>query len=87
MGCSVSGRIEESFGGGSSPLPDDSERLLLVAAAEPVGDPGLDLAGGRAAWVGPEAAGRAVAAGLVDVGPRLRFRHPLVRTVVYRAAS
>ena len=86
-GVSVSGRIEESFRRRLSPLPDDSKRLLLVAAAEPVGDPALVDAAAARLGIGHGAADPAVVAGLLEVGPRLRFRHPLVRTVVYRDAG
>ncbi len=86
-GVSVSGRIEESFRRRLSPLPDDTKRLLLVVAAEPVGDPALVDAAATRLGIGPGAADPAVVAGLLDVGPRLRFRHPLVRTVVYRDAD
>src|SRR5919201_6336123 len=37
--------------------------------------------------IGPDAAAPAEAAGLVEMGARVRFRHPLVRSTVYRAAS
>jgi DNA-binding CsgD family transcriptional regulator len=84
---SLQGSIEESFQRRLQTLPEDTQRLLLVAAAEPLGDPALLR---RAATVlgivGPvlEPAERA---GLLDVDGRVRFRHPLVRSAVYRAAS
>jgi DNA-binding CsgD family transcriptional regulator len=82
-GVTVSGRIEESFRRRFVPLPDDSKRLLLVAAAEPVGDPGLIWTAAGHLGISAEAADPAMAAGLLEVGPQLRFRHPLVRSVVY----
>ena len=36
--------------------------------------------------IGPEAAEPAEAAGLIEIGARVRFRHPLVRSAAYRAA-
>jgi DNA-binding CsgD family transcriptional regulator len=84
---SLADRIEESFQRRLQTLPEDTRRLLLVAAAEPLGDPALLR---RAATVlgivGPvlEPAERA---GLLEVDGRVRFRHPLVRSAVYRAAS
>jgi DNA-binding CsgD family transcriptional regulator len=61
--------------------------LLLVAAAEPVGEPVLvwDTAGRLG--IGVEAADAAESEGLVEFGAQVRFRHPLVRSAVYRAAS
>ena len=81
------GRIEESFGRRLLPLPSATRRLLLVAAAEPVGDPVLVWRAAERLGVGVEAAEPAAAAGLVEFGGRVRFRHPLVRSAVYRSAS
>jgi DNA-binding CsgD family transcriptional regulator len=68
-------------------LPAAAGRLLLVAAAEPTGDPALMWR--AAGWLGitAEAAAAAEEAGLLAVGDRVIFRHPLVRSAVYRAAS
>ena len=85
-GVSVSGRIEESFRRRASPLSDATKRLLLIAAAEPVGDSSLIWAAARSLGVKPEAADAAVTAGLLGDGADVRFRHPLVRSVVYRDA-
>ena len=65
---------------------DDARRLLLVAAAEPIGDPLLLCArpSGSASAV---AAVDAAADGLLAIGERVTFRHPLVRSAVYRAAG
>jgi DNA-binding CsgD family transcriptional regulator len=80
-------RIEQGFVRQLEPLPVATRRLLLLAAAEPVGDvPLLWRAAGRLG-IGPEAAGPAQAAGLVEIGARVRFRHPLVRSAAYRAAT
>jgi AAA ATPase-like protein len=86
-GVSVSGRIEESFRRRVVPLPDPSKRLLLVAAAEPVGDPGLIWTAAARLGISAEAVDPTRAAGLLEGGTQLRFRHPLVRSVVYRDAS
>src|SRR3954451_15096187 len=83
----LTGRIEESFVRRLEALADDARRLLLVAAAEPVGDPRLL---GRAAGrlrVPPLAAEEAEADGLLVIGQRVTFRHPLVRSAVYGAAT
>jgi DNA-binding CsgD family transcriptional regulator len=82
----LSGRIEESFGRRLTPLSSATRLLLLVAAAEPVGDPVPVWRAAERLGVGVEAASSAVAAGLLEVGGRVRFRHPLVRSAVYRSA-
>jgi DNA-binding CsgD family transcriptional regulator len=82
----LSGRIEESFRRRVTALPGESRQLLLVAAAEPVGDPLVVWR--AAAWlgIGVEAAEAAEAEGLVTFGTRVTFRHPVVRSVVYQSA-
>jgi DNA-binding CsgD family transcriptional regulator len=81
------GRIEESFRRRLEVLPADTRWLLLVAAAEPVGEPQLMWAAAQRLGIGGQAAAAAEAAGLVTIGERVTFRHPLVRSAVYRAAS
>jgi DNA-binding CsgD family transcriptional regulator len=81
----LSGRIEDSFRRRLAGLPAETQRLLLVAAAEPVGDPVL-------VWQAADRLGIAVQAasetdGLLTIGASVTFRHPLVRSSVYRAAS
>jgi DNA-binding CsgD family transcriptional regulator len=83
----LSWRIEESFQRRLDSLPAETQRLLLVAAAEPVGEPALVWRAAEPLGIGRDAAAPAVEAGLVDVGARVRFRHPLVRSAVYHAAS
>ena len=83
---SLSGSIEESFRRRIEALPAGTHRLLLLAAADPTGDPALVRRAARRLGVGAEAAGPAVEAGLAGFGVRVRFRHPLVRSVAYRSA-
>ncbi len=78
--------IEESFRQRVERLPDDSQRLLLVAAAEPLGDPRLLWRAAERLDLGPEAVEPAEAAGLLTLGARVTFRHPLLRSAIYRAA-
>lgn len=80
-------RIEESFRRQLAPLPADTQRLLLVAAAEPVGDPTLVWGAAELLGIGVDAAGPATDAGLLEFGARVQFRHPLVRSSIYRAAA
>jgi hypothetical protein len=83
----LSGRIEASFVRRLAPLPEDARLLLLVAAAEPVGDPLLVWAAADRLGIGLEAAEVAEAQGLLAIGERVTFRHPLVRSAVYRSAE
>jgi DNA-binding CsgD family transcriptional regulator len=83
----LSGGIEDSFRRRIDALPEETRRLLLVAAAEPVGDPALVLGAAATFGIGAEAAEPAVEAGLVEFAGRVRFRHPLVRSAVYASAS
>jgi len=84
-GDSLSGRIEESYARRFETLPDDARRLLLVAAAEPVGDPLLLQRGCERLNIAPSAIDGT--ADLLELGERVTFRHPLVRSAVYRSAG
>jgi DNA-binding CsgD family transcriptional regulator/tetratricopeptide (TPR) repeat protein len=80
-------RIQQSFLRRVQSLPAPSQRLLLTAAAEPLGDIALLWGAAERLGVGPDAVGPSEAAGLIEVGARVRFRHPLVRSATYRAAT
>jgi DNA-binding CsgD family transcriptional regulator len=83
----LSGRIEESFRRRLDALPADTRVLVLVAAADPVGDPVLVWRAAGRLGIRAEAATPAAEAGLLEFGARVRFRHPLVRSAAYRSAS
>jgi DNA-binding CsgD family transcriptional regulator len=83
----LTGRIEESFIRRLELLSDDARRLLLVAAAEPTGDPLLLWRAAGRLGLGPADAEAAEAEGLVAIGGRVTFRHPLVRSAMYRSAA
>ncbi|HEV8164643.1 MAG TPA: hypothetical protein VGR74_09375, partial [Actinomycetota bacterium] len=83
----LSGRLEENFRRRLDALPAETHWLLVVAAADPVGDPVLVWRAARRLGVRAEAATSAAEAGLLEVGARVRFRHPLVRSAAYRSAS
>jgi DNA-binding CsgD family transcriptional regulator len=80
-------RIERSFLRQVRSLPPDSQRLLLTAAAEPLGEVSLLWRAVDRLGLGPEAAAPTEGAGLLQLGALVRFRHPLVRSAIYRAAS
>ena len=80
-------RIERSFLRRLELFPVETRRLLLTAAAEPYGDVSLLWRAADRLELGPEAAAPAEAAGLIELGALVRFRHPLVRSAVYQAAS
>jgi DNA-binding CsgD family transcriptional regulator/tetratricopeptide (TPR) repeat protein len=80
-------RIEEGFVRRLAALPEDSRRLLLVAAAEPIGDPRLLWQAAERLGIGPAAAEGAEMDGWLAIGERATFRHPLVRSAVYRSAT
>ncbi|GAX57478.1 AAA family ATPase [Streptomyces olivochromogenes] len=83
----LSGSIEESFLRRVGALPQQSRRLLLIAAADPSGDPALVWRAAGRLGTGTDAAAPAIEAGLVEFGTRVRFRHPLARSAAYRSAS
>jgi DNA-binding CsgD family transcriptional regulator len=78
--------IEDHFRRRVGELPEATQRLMLLAAAEPLGDAALVLRAGRSLGIAPDALRPAEAAQLLDIGTSVRFRHPLVRSAVYRAA-
>ncbi len=83
----LAGRIEDSFGRQLETLPEQTRRLLSLAAADPSGDASLVWRAAERLGIPVQAAAAAVEAGLVEFGSLVRFRHPLVRSAAYRSAS
>jgi DNA-binding CsgD family transcriptional regulator len=83
----LSARIEDGFRRRVLELPSATQRFLVVAAAESVGDPLAVRRAARRLGVADDDAEPAVEAGLVVVGASVRFRHPLVRSAAYQSAS
>jgi DNA-binding CsgD family transcriptional regulator len=83
----LAGRIEESFRRRLAGLPSPSRRLLLVAAADPTGDAVLVWRAAELLGIADSAAEAAEVEGLADFTAGVVFRHPLVRSAVYGAAS
>ena len=82
----LSGRIEKSFLQRLDALPEEARLLLLIAAAEPVGDPLLIWRAAERLGIDASAARAAETDGLLAIAERVTFRHPLVRSAVYRSA-
>lgn len=79
--------IEDDFVRRVRSLPERTQRLLLIAAAEPVGDSALFLRAAASLDVDVDALAPAEADGIIEFGTRMRFRHPLMRSAAYRAAD
>jgi DNA-binding CsgD family transcriptional regulator len=84
---SLSGRIEESFLARLNGFPAQTRWLLLAAAAEPTGDEALLWRAAGLLGITDPVLEPAESAGLIEVAGRVRFRHPLARSAVYRAAT
>ena len=82
---SLPGRIEDSFRRQLEGLPEQTRRLLALAAADPSGDPLLVWRAAGQLGITVAAAAPALGAGLVQFGVRVRFRHPLARSAAYRS--
>jgi DNA-binding CsgD family transcriptional regulator len=83
----LASRVEETFVQRVRSLPRETQRLLLVAAAEPVGDVSLLWRAAERLGIRGDAGRPAEEAGLIELGIRVRFRHPLMRSAAYRAAD
>ena len=83
----LASRLEQGFVRQLAPLPQPARRLLLLAAAEPLGDTSLLRAAAQRLELGRDASEAVEDSGLVEIGAQARFRHPLVRSAVYRAAA
>jgi DNA-binding CsgD family transcriptional regulator len=79
--------IEESFQRRVAALPRDARLLVLIAASEPTGDAALLWRAAERLGIPESAAFAAESNGLIAFQPRVAFRHPLVRSAVYRAAG
>jgi DNA-binding CsgD family transcriptional regulator len=86
-GAPLTGRIEDSFARQLEALPEQTRRLVLLAAADPSGDRALVWRAAGRLGLPFQAETPAVEAGLVTFGAWVRFRHPLARSAAYRSAS
>ena len=81
------GHIEEHYGRRVAGLPEATRRLMLLAAADPVGDATLVWRAAQALGIESEAAAPAAKEQLLEIAERVRFPHPLVRSAAYRSSS
>ncbi len=84
---SATKRAAERFASRLDGLPPETRQLLLIAAAEPEGDPALLWRAATALGLDAGAAYRAESDGLLRFGERVAFVHPEMRSAVYRGAS
>ena len=80
-------RIQDGFRRRSAGLSRETQRLLLLAAAEPTGDVALLWRAAESLGTPRSAVTSAEESGLLEIGTRVRFRHPLVRSAVYTSAA
>jgi DNA-binding CsgD family transcriptional regulator/tetratricopeptide (TPR) repeat protein len=83
----LSSTLQHNFTLRVQELPAETRRFLLLAAAEPVGDVSLLRGAADVLGISMNEAAPALAAGLLTIGTRVQFRHPLVRTAAYYAAE
>jgi DNA-binding CsgD family transcriptional regulator len=83
----LSAHLEDQFADRIRELPEATQQLMLVAAADPLGDAALVWRAGRKLNIEFAALGPAADAELLEIGATVRFRHPLVRSAVYRTAA
>jgi DNA-binding CsgD family transcriptional regulator len=83
----LSAGIEDRYTRRLTKLPPDARRLLLIAAADPVGDPGLVWRAAERLGIPISAADAVESEQLLTLSPRVAFRHPLVRSAVYSSAE
>jgi DNA-binding CsgD family transcriptional regulator len=83
----LAGVIEDRLAQRVGTLPDETRRLLLLAASDPVGDPVQIWQAAEHLGIGRASQEPAIEAGLVEFSPRIAFRHPLVRAAIYNSAG
>ena len=83
----VGGLIEQSYIRRLRLLPSDTQLLVLTAAAEPLGDPALLYRAAGMLGIDIAAACPAQDGGLLELGGRVEFAHPLVLSAAYRSAA
>jgi DNA-binding CsgD family transcriptional regulator len=80
-------QLQEQYLRRIAALPEATQRLILLAAAEPLGDAALLWRAAELLSTDAGALAPATEAGLLEIDDRVRFHHPLVRAAVYQAAT
>ena len=83
----VSGQLQDQYLRRVRALAAPTQRLMLLAAADPTGDATLVWRASRTLGIGQQAAAEAASQQLLEIGARVQFRHPLVRSAAYAAGS
>jgi DNA-binding CsgD family transcriptional regulator len=81
------GQLEEQYLRRIRALPEATQRLILLAAADPLGDATLVWRAAELLSIDQSTVAPAAEAGLLEIDDHVRFRHPLVRSAVYRAGA
>ena len=87
VGVSLPNQIKQSFLGRYRKLPNPTRQLLMLAAAEPLGDPNLLWRAAAAAGLPDTPVSPADTGGLMSIGQYVQFEHPLARAAIYDAAT
>jgi DNA-binding CsgD family transcriptional regulator len=83
----LSGQLEQHFLRRFEALPEDTQRFLLAAAGDPTGSVALLWRAAQALGIDAAATAAADADHMVEIGMRVQFRHPLVRSAIYSGAA
>jgi DNA-binding CsgD family transcriptional regulator len=81
------GPMEERYARRIRALPEPTQLLLLLAAADPTGDATLLWRAAETLGIPRNAAAAAESARLIEIGSHVRFHHPLVRSAAYSAGA
>ena len=82
----VPAQIEERYRQRIDKLPAATQQLMLLAAADPVGDAAVLWRAAERLGLASDSARPAADNELLEIGAQVQFRHPLVRSAVYRSA-
>jgi DNA-binding CsgD family transcriptional regulator len=87
LSTTLSGQMEDLYVRRFRALPEPAQQLMQLAAADPIGDATILWRAAESLGLHRDAAAAASAEQLLDIGLAVRFRHPLVRSAVYAAAT